>query len=490
MSQDTLSDDELTAGDYGLRQQGGLIVGLLLLAAAFLAPSIPGLTLEASKVAYLALTMAVLWVTEALPIPATALLPLIMLPLLGVSTIKEAAPPYADPVLYLFMGGFILSLAMERWSLHRRIALHIIAMVGTKPRSLVLGFLLASALLSMWMSNTATAMMMLPIGVSVYQLVKEGRKEGAAEFGGALVLAIAYGANIGGIATPIGTPPNAIFKAFMEKSYGVEIGFLQWMLVGVPLVLIALPVVHLILTRLSFKVENVEAKGVREGLNAAMAKLGRMTWPEYAVAGAFLLAITLWVSHEAWKDLAPNITDEVISVGAALLLFIIPVDWKRGIFVMDWDTMKKFPWDVIVLFGGGLSLAAAFEKTKLAITLANAMQGMSDWPMLGVIFLVTGVMIATTALTSNSASTTALLPVAAALAVGMGQPVILLTMPLEIAASADFMLPVGTPPNAIAFGSKLISLPRMVKAGFWVDVLFIVLIPLTMWTLGRWAFVV
>ena len=494
-------EGNLVEETFGWRQRIGLILAALLLLAMWFAPPLGGLSAEGTRVGLLAVMMAALWVTEAIPIPATALLPLVLLPLLGVSPIRQAAAPYSDPIIYLFMGGFMLALAMERWDLHRRVALAIIGSVGTRPRSLILGFLCAAAFISMWTSNSATAMMLLPIGVSVYALLNSlpGSQAVAKEMGAALVLAIAYGANIGGMGTLIGTPPNAILKAYMEKAHGVEISFGQWMLIGVPVVLVSLPLVHLILTRVSFRVANNEIPGVREQISSERAKLGRMTWPEWAVTGAFALAMTLWISREVWKADAPKaageawplgalITDEVIAMGAALLLFFIPANKQKSAFVLDWTCLKKMPWDVLILFGGGLSLAGAMDKTGLVTALAQVLEGMSGWHPLAIMFLVTLVMIFATALTSNTATATAFLPVIGALAIGINQPALLLCVPVAIAASADFALPVGTPPNAIAYSSGLVSLPRMLKAGIWVNLLFAALLPLLMWTLGRLVF--
>lgn len=493
----TRPDSENT---WGWRQRSGALLAAVFLLLLWFTPALGGLSLGGTRVALLAALMATLWVTEAIPIPATALLPLVLLPLLGISPIRQAAAPYADPIIYLFMGGFLLALAMERWNLHRRIALAIISLVGTRPRSLVLGFLCAAAFLSMWTSNSATAMMMLPIGVSVYGLLKTATGETrAGELGAALVLAIAYGANIGGMGTLIGTPPNAVLKAYMEKAHGIEIGFGQWMLLGVPLILIAVPLAHLILTRISFRVNNDAIPGVREQLNGERARLGRMSWPEWAVTGAFALAVTLWVSREAWKADAPKlageawplgalITDEVIAMGAAVLLFFIPAKRDKSAFILEADCIKKMPWDVLILFGGGLSLAGAMEKTGLVSAMATALGGMAGWPPLLIVFLVTLVMIFATALTSNTATATAFLPVIGALAIGVNQPALLLCVPVALAASADFALPVGTPPNAIAYSSGLVTLPRMVKAGIWVNLLFAILIPFLMWTVGRWVF--
>jgi len=477
---------------YDLRQRIGAALAALLFVALWVSPPLGSLDTMGTKVALLTALMAVLWVTEAVPIPATALLPLALLPLLGVSPIRQAAVPYADPVIYLFMGGFMLALAMERCHLHLRLALAIIAWVGTNPRALVLGFICAGSFISMWTSNSATAMMLLPIGVSVYTLLQSSSagRSGAAETGAALVLAIAYGANIGGMGTLIGTPPNAVLKAYLERSHGISIGFGQWMLLGVPLILLTLPVAWWILTRLCFRVPAAAVEGVREEIATARARLGPPSRAEWTVAAAFALAVTLWISRESWKaipPLGPLLTDEVIAMGTALLLFFIPAGRGHG-FVLGWSDMKKLPWDVLILFGGGLSLAAAMEKTGLVLALAKALEGMNGWPPLAIVFLVTLVMIFATALTSNTATATAFLPVTGALALAVGQPALLLCVPVTLAASADFMLPVGTPPNAIAYGSGLVSLPRMVRAGLCMNLTFAVLLPLLMWTLGRWVF--
>ncbi len=489
MSEEHGIDDELLEGPAGWRQRVGLIAGLAVLILAFVVPALPNLSPEASRTAWLAVAMAIFWITEALPIPATALLPLVLIPALGITkgkdAMREAAAPYADPVIFLFMGGFMLALAMERWNLHRRLALAIVAHAGTKPRSLVKGFLAASAFVSMWTSNAATTMMLMPVGLSIHRMIRRG--PGAQAFGAALVLSIAYGANIGGMGTLIGTPPNSILKGFMEAR-GVEVGFAQWMLLGIPLVVVSLPCVYWILTRISFQIDNTEVPGVRATLHAERAKLGKMSAPEWAVTGAFLLAITLWLTRELWKTRAPEVTDEAIAMGCATLLFFIPADWRKGVFVLDWKALRNMPWDVLILFGGGLSLANAIEKTKLAAAMAGAMQGMQDWPPFLILVAVCAVMVLATALTSNTATTAAFLPVIAPMAEAMHQPALLLCIPVALAASADFALPVGTPPNAIAFGTGLISLPRMAKAGVRVDLLFVILIPVLMWLIGRSVF--
>jgi sodium-dependent dicarboxylate transporter 2/3/5 len=276
----------------------------------------------------------------------------------------------------------------------------------------------------------------------------------------------------------------------MEKAHGIEISFGQWMLIGVPLILIALPLVHFLLTRVSFRVPNQEIPGVREQISGERAKLGPVSWPEKAVCAAFGLAIILWISREAWTNtpMGKLVTDEVIAMGAAVLLFFIPANRRGDTFILDWKGLQTMPWDVLSLFGGGLSLAGAMDKTGLVSALAEALKALSGWHPLAIVFLVTLVMIFATALTSNTATATAFLPVIGALAIGVDQPALLLCVPVALAASADFALPVGTPPNAIAYSSGLVTLPRMLKAGIWVNLLFALLLPLLMWTLGRVVF--
>lgn len=484
-----MTDSSSPQNPFPVWSRLGFMIGLPLLMFTFFSPPLLGLSADATKVALFCVVMALFWITEALPIPVTSLLPVFVLPLLGISSTLEAAAPYANPVIYLFIGGFLLSIAMERWHLHRRIALRIIGLFGTSPRALVLSFLIAAVFISFWVQNSSTAMMLMPIALSVHALLRDRNLENAGEFGSALVLTAAYGASIGGMAVMTSTMPNMILKGFMEKNYGIEVTFAQWLGLGLPLVIVAVPLVYLVLTRVSFRVSNKEIPGLRDDLAGERAKLGRVTWPEVAVSGAFLFAVTFWMARSIWRDAFPGLTDEIIAMIAACALFVIPADWKKGVFILDWKSaQQKLPWDVLILFGGGLSLAAAFEKTNLAQSMASSLMGFGHWHGLALVFLVVALMVVATALTSNTATTAALLPAIGALAQAVNQPALLLAMPVAIAASADFMLPVGTPPNAIAYGSGLVTLPRMIRAGIWVDLLFILLIPLMMWTVGRWVF--
>lgn len=466
----------------GIRPLIGLVLGPLVFAALLLASPPQGLSLEAWRTAAVGALMAIWWVTEPIPIPATALLPLLLFPLLGVAEIGSAAAPYADPIIFLFMGGFMMAAAMQRWDLHRRMALTIISAMGTRPRNLVGGFMAATAFLSMWVSNTATAVMMLPIGLSVTHLVHEVRVDGPSGeedgFEVSLMLGIAYAASIGGFATLIGTPPNALFAGFMRQSYGVEIGFGQWMLVGVPLTVLVLPLCWLILTRVTSPVRLEEIPGGRGLIRRELAALGPLSRPERWILVVFALAGLGWVFRPLLSDLVPggSLSDAGIAVAAALILFLIPVDLRAGTFVLDWEWARRLPWDVLVLFGGGLSLADAITRTRLADWIGAELSGLRSWPMLLLLLAVIVITVALSEIASNTATAAAFLPVVAALAVGIGQNPLLLVVPAALAASCGFMMPVSTPPNAIAYGSGYVTIPQMVRAGFWIDMLCIVAI--------------
>lgn len=468
-----------TSKAAGARPLMGLALGPLLFGALLLAPPPEGLSLEAWRTAAIGVLMAVWWVTEPIPIPATALLPLLLFPLLGVAAIGPAAAPYADPIIFLFMGGFMMAAAMQRWDLHRRMALTIISAMGTRPRNLVGGFMVATAFLSMWVSNTATAVMMLPIGLSVTHLVREVRLGDAATdddgFAVSLMLGIAYAASIGGFATLIGTPPNALFAGFMRQAYGVEIGFGQWMLVGVPLTLVVLPLCWLVLTRVTSPVRLENIPGGRELIRRELGALGPVSRPERWILVVFALAGLGWVFRPLLAGLVPggSISDAGIAIAAALVLFLIPIDLRTRTFVLDWEWARRLPWDVLVLFGGGLSLADAITRTRLADWIGAELSGLRDWPLLLVLLAVIVITVALSEIASNTATAAAFLPVVASLAMGVGQNPLLLAVPAALAASCGFMMPVSTPPNAIAYGSGYVTIPQMVRAGFWIDILCI-----------------
>ncbi len=475
------------------RQAVGWIFGPLCLALTFVLSPPEGLTAAGWHAAGVASLMAVWWITEAIPIPATSLLPLVLFPLLGIVDIRGAAAPYANPIIYLFLGGFLIALAMERWNLHRRIALGIIGFMGTRPTRIIAGFLLASALLSMWVSNTATALMMLPIAISVIQLVKaeadtDKSKNTANTFSTVLLLCVAYGCTIGGLGTLIGTPPNALLAAYLSETYGFHIGFGQWMLVGVPVVIIGLPLAYFLMTRVIYHVSTEEMPGAAESIERERAKLGRISGPELAVACVFSLTALGWIFQPWLASVFPMISDTGIAILGGVLLFMIPVDWKEGIFLMDWQTAKGVPWDVFLLFGGGLSLAAALESHGVAAYLGSLFTMAESWPTLLMVLGICLGILALTELTSNTATAATFLPIVASIALVIGENPLLLLVPAALAASCSFMLPVGTPPNAIVFGSGMVSLPQMVRAGVLLNIAFLLIIVGVTYVLGPLVF--
>ncbi len=470
---------------YGARHRVGLVLGPALFVLMLLLPAPQGLSAAGWHTAAVAVLMAVWWISEALPIPATSLLPLVLFPVLGIGTMEEAAVPYANPLIFLFLGGFLIATAMQRWGLHRRLALRIIGLMGTGPRAMVAGFMLAAAFLSMWVSNTATAMMMLPIGLSVVQLAEDAEAEGLAHerFALALLLGIAYGCNIGGMATLIGTPPNALLAGFIEETYGRTITFTQWMGVGLPLVAVGLPLTFLLLTRVIFPLRIAALPGIEALLADRLARLGRMARGERWVAVVFALTALLWIIRPLVEKVIPGITDAGIAMAGGLVLFVIPVRLRQGVFVHSWEAARRLPWGTLILFGGGLSLAAAFTRTGLSTWIGEALGGMSFLPVLLITLVVTAVVVLLTELTSNTATTATFLPVLAALAVGIGQNPLLLTVPAVLGASCAFMLPVATPPNAIVFGSGRVPVPQMARAGIVLNMLFLLLITALTYTL-------
>jgi sodium-dependent dicarboxylate transporter 2/3/5 len=452
---------------YGNRQRSGWILGPTALLITLVVPPPAGLSVEGWRTAGAAVLMAVFWITEAIPIPATALLPLALFPLLGLGDIRETAAPFANPTIFLFLGGFIIALAMQRWKLHRRVAIGLIGLLGTRPPAIVAGFLLASAFISMWVSNTATALMMLPIAVSVIQLFPDRAHQTPAmrSFGTALVLSVAYGATTGGMATLIGTPPNALLAAYLADIYQVTIGFGEWMLLGVPVVLIALPVVHGVLTRVMFTLDARELPGMAEMIAAEKAGQGRIGRGELAVLIVFLLTASGWVFQPLIARALPDVSDTTVAMTGALLLFMIPVDLRRGEFVMTWEAAGEIPWGTLLLFGGGLSLAGNFERHGLSKYLGSLASGLDGLPVLLVVSVVCLGILFLTELTSNTATAATFLPIGAALALSLGQNPLLFMIPIALAANCSYMLPVGTPPNAIVHASGLVTLPEMARVG-------------------------
>ncbi len=475
--------------EYTNRQKIGLWLGPLLFLTMLIVPTPAGMTPDAQKMAAIALLMATWWMCESLPIPATSLLPIPLFPLLGVMATGKATAPYANHLIFLFMGGFIIALSMQRWNLHRRIAMNIVKAVGFSPSRLIFGFMIATAALSAFVSNTATAVMMMPIGLAIItHVVDEGKKEGLDRhinfspekfaFGLNLMLGIAYAASIGGMATLIGTPPNTVLAGYLQKTYGYEITFAKWLLVGVPLVLVMLPLCWLWLTKVANPMLLKKVPGGRELINDELRQMGRLNTGERWTALVFALTALAWIFAKPFAELFPEpkfITDATIAMAGALLLFLIPVDLKRNEFVMNWHWASKMPWGVLILFGGGLALADGFKVTKLAEWIGSQVNLLQHAPVLILVIAVTTLIIFLTELTSNTATAAMTMPILSAVAVGLGQNPLLLVVPAAIAASCAFMLPVATPPNAIVFGTGYVTIPQMVRSGFGLNIIGIVL---------------
>jgi solute carrier family 13 (sodium-dependent dicarboxylate transporter), member 2/3/5 len=483
------SESEPPKDSRGVRQRVGLWLGpLAFLAIVVLSPP-EGMTDEGWRTTAVAALMAIWWVSEAIPISATAFVPLILFPLLGVLPIAEAAAPYANPIIFLFMGGLILALAMERWDLHRRVALEVVRAVGVRPDRIVLGFMLASASISLWVSNTATAVMMLPIALSVARLVQPDPDVDATppdrNLGLNLMLGVAYASSIGGLGTLIGTPPNALLAGFMLETYGVEIGFARWMLVGIPLVAVTLPLAWLLLLRI-YPISIREIPGGRRVIEEARRALGPLSAAEARVGLTFLATALVWIFRPLIDGVLPGLDDAGIAIAGAFALFLIPAGGGKGA-LMDWRTAERLPWGVLLLFGGGLSLSAAVRDTRLAEWI-GANVGTLGWPSVAMVLVVTAVIIFLTELTSNTATAATFLPLTASIAIGQGENPLLLAVPAALAASCAFMLPVATPPNAVVFNGGHVTVPQMAWAGLWLNLLFIVSIVGLMYTVGLWVF--
>ena len=474
-----------------LHQKVGLLLGPLLALLMLLSGAPEGLSESGWNTAAIGVLMAVWWATEAVPIAVTALLPLVCFPLLGVATIQNTAAPYANKVIYLFLGGFIVAFAMQRWNLHKRIALTVLQHVGGNGRSLVGGFMLASAVISMWVMNTSTTMMLLPIAISIITVIHnsvDGLDEKAKQdFQYSLLLGVAYGATIGGMATLVGTAPNALLAAFMQDNYGIEIDFARWMLVGLPLSAMMLPLAWLTLTRAVFKVDFKTSGEGRAVLQRMKDEMGRITVPEKRVAIVFVAMALTWVLRPMLVKL-PGLSaldDSGIAMAGAISLFLIPSGDKRDPLLLRWHYAEKLPWSVLILFGGGLTLASAVTRTGLAEWLGSALQAVGMLPLAVIVIIAAAMIIFLTELTSNIATTATFLPVVGAIAIESGFDPIVLTVPVTFAASCAFMLPVATPPNAIVFGSGEVTIPQMARAGCWLNMIGIVLVTgLTMVLLG------
>lgn len=508
-------DDEVKPGRRK-RQWVGLAVGLLL--AVLVYAVMPADVDHAARLtAATAVLMGIWWMTEAIPIPATALLPLLIFPVLVDDVdINDVGASYGNNIIFLFMGGFLLALAMQRWNLHRRIALLTVNAMGTKPTMVIAGFMIATGFLSMWVSNTATAVMMIPIGVSVLVLVLDiGKKAGAvpdadadadadanadanananatiteavikSNFGTAMMLGIAYAASIGSLGTIIGTPPNTLLVGYLEGQ-GITIGFLEWMIAGVPLAVVLLFIAWFLLTHVLFKPEIDDIPGGKQLIKGELDALGKMSQGEIRVAIIFCLAAASWVAVPLIFD-APPISDTGIAMTAAILLFLMPSGGKKGVRLIDWETAVKLPWGVLLLFGGGLALSAQFQSSGLTDWIGSVAAGLDTIPVVLLIVVATTAIIFLTEITSNTATAATFLPVAGGVAMGMDIDLLVLTIPVALAATCAFMLPVATPPNAVSYASGYITIGQMMRGGLWLNLISIALITLAAYTVFAWS---
>lgn len=457
----------------------GLIAGpaAFLLILLFFRPD--GMPAAANAVLATTVWIGIWWITEVIPIAATALLPIILFPLTEGLTVKATTAAYGHRYIFLYMGGFIIAIAIEKYNLHRRIALSVINAVGSKLSNIILGFMIATAFLSMWISNTATAVMMLPIGMAIISTFKDHKlstDEEGDRFGKALLLAIAYSASIGGLGTLIGTPPNLVLAGIFTEMYGEEITFLDWLKIGLPVSFTLLTICWLFLTRSAFKITNRSFPGGLSEIKDQLTALGKLGYEEKRILVVFVLTAVAWISRSYLiTPYLPGVDDTVIALTGAMALFLIPSSAKRKPLI-NWEDAVKLPWGIIILFGGGMAIAQGFQSSGLAEYLGNQLNVIDGFPTLVIIFIIVISMNFLTEITSNLATTAMILPILAPMASSFGLHPLILMVPATLAASCAFMLPVATPPNAVVFGAGVLRIPDMMKAGFWLNILSIILI--------------
>ena len=482
-----------------LRQALGLILGPVLGGATFLSLFLGAedLSTEACSVAGVTVLMAVWWMTEALPFAATALLPVGLFPLLGVADIVDSAAPYASDTVFLFLGGFVVALTMQRWQLHRRIALRTVLAVGTKPTRIIAGFMIATCFISMWVSSTATTMMMLPMGLSVIALLRKDGRELDHNFSTCLMLGIAFAATISTTSTVVATPGNAFVVAYMAESHGVHISFAQWMAVGTPLALVFLCIAWFLLTRVIYPPRIDEIPGGERLIRSQYTELGRMSRGERIIAAVFVITALSWIfipllsgtaSVEAVAPWLSRFSEAGIAVLAAIACFLIPVRPAQGQMLMRWEDTKELPWGVLLMFGGGLSMSAMITRTGLSEWIGDRVSVLEGVHTVIVIVAVAVLVLFLTELTSTTATITTYVPVFGGIAMGLGLDPLVLVLTTVFAAGFAFMLPVATPPNAIAISTGHVTIGQMVRGGWCLNLVGIVLVPIAVLTLGVWVF--
>ncbi|WP_339650749.1 DASS family sodium-coupled anion symporter [uncultured Maribacter sp.] len=435
-----------------------------------------GLSEQANAVLASTIWIAIWWITEAIPIAVTALLPIVIFPLSGGLDLSATSESFGHKYVFLYMGGFIIAIAIEKWNLHRRIALNIISLIGSDVRKIILGFMVATAFLSMWISNTATAVMMLPIGLAIIKQLQDNPdtiEDENQTFGKALMLAIAYSASIGGLATLIGTPPNLVLAGVILDTYGYEITFMQWFIFGLPISIILIFICWKYLTKYAFTFKQKTFPGGKEEIKRLLSKLGKISYEEKVVAFVFTLTAFCWITRSfLLQKILPSLDDTIIAIFFAIVLFLIPSK-KKGEQLINWEEAVKMPWGIILLFGGGMALAKGFEESGLASWIGSQMTSLAGLPILVLVLVLIAAVNFLTEITSNLATTAMLLPVLAPMALTINVHPFVLMVGAAVAASCAFMLPVATPPNAVVFGSGYLRIPDMVSKGFVMNLISI-----------------
>ncbi|SFF64270.1 solute carrier family 13 (sodium-dependent dicarboxylate transporter), member 2/3/5 [Halobacillus alkaliphilus] len=481
-SQDEAEAKPPKPGNYSTSQKLGLFLGPLLYLSIILLVHPEGMSEEAVQMLGLISWIATWWVTEALPIPITSLLPLLLFPITGVMETGEVSTSYGDPLIFLFAGSFMIALTMEKWNLHRRIALAIIAFIGSSPNMIILGFMVATGFLSMWISNTASTMMMVPISLAVTKHVADSLKKssevdvspGNFPFGTAIMLGTAYSATIGGFGTLIGAPANTILAATVNNLYGIEISFARWMLFGIPMVVLLIPIVWFYLVKIAYPMDVKNIPGGRKIIKQELKELGKMSYEEKVVLSVFSMTALAWITRSVLLEkFIPGIDDTIIALFGAFVLFIIPSRNKEG-SILDWDTVLKLPWGILWLFGGGLALAAGIVSSGLDKWIGNQLVNFSDIPFFIMVGLIIAVITLLTEFTSNTATSTMVYPIVAAGAAALGTDPIILMVAACMGATFAFMFPVAAPPNAIVFATGYIKMSKMALTGVWLNLCSIV----------------
>jgi solute carrier family 13 (sodium-dependent dicarboxylate transporter), member 2/3/5 len=465
-------------------------LGLALGPAAFFIllfwVDIPGLSLPPKAVLASAVWIAIWWITEAVPLATTALLPIVLFPLTGGLDLKATTAPYSHPYIFLYLGGFMIAIAIEKCNLHKRIALNIIKLIGTNIVFIILGFMLATAFLSMWISNTAAAVMLLPVGMAIVVQLQDNPDTAADEnavFGKALMLAIAYAASIGGVATLIGTPPNLVMAGVIKETYGTAISFSQWFVFAFPLSVLMLLLCWYYLTHIAFRFGQKSFPGGKAEIERQVSLLGEMTSDEKKVAAVFFTTALAWITKSfLLAKIIPGIDDAIIAIVGGTLLFMLPSS-KPKEPLLKWQDTTKVPWGIILLFGGGMSLAAGFEKSGLADWIGDQFTYLAGLPLILLILIVVAAVNFLTEITSNLATTAMLLPVLISVAASAEVPPFFLIVGATVAASCAFMLPVATPPNAVVFGSGYLKIEEMLQTGFWLNLGSIIIVTLVVYYL-------